>query len=55
MLHDQALSALMELEFKLRQQLGASRYPQLLISESTEIADDYKAIVADYFRELSRP
>jgi uncharacterized protein Smg (DUF494 family) len=54
-LHDQALSALMELEFKLRQQLGTSRYPQLLISDSTEVADDYKAMVADYFRELSRP
>ena len=54
-LHDHALSALMELEFKLRQQLGAPQYPELLISESTEIADDYQEMVADYFRELSQP
>jgi hypothetical protein len=54
-LHDQALSALMELEFKLRQQLGASPYPQLLTSESPEITDEFKAMVADYFRELSQP
>ena len=54
-LHDHALNALMELEFKLRKQSRATEYPELLISESTEIPDDYKEMVADYFRELSQP
>jgi hypothetical protein len=53
-LHDYALNALMELEFKLRKQLRSPEYPELLISGSTEIADDYKEMVADYFRELSQ-
>lgn len=54
-LHDYALNALMELEFKLRRQSSAPEYPELLISGSSEIADDYKEMVADYFRELSQP
>jgi len=54
-LHNQALNALMELEFKLHRQLSDPKYPELLISESTEIPDDYKEMVADYFRELSQP
>jgi len=54
-LHELALNALMELEYKLRKQLSDPEYPELLVFESTDIPDDYKAMVADYFRELSRP
>jgi len=54
-LTDQALSALMELEYRLRQQLDDPDYIRLLASESTELADNYKDMVADYFRKLSQP
>ena len=55
LLNDQALHALMELEYRLRKRLNLAKYPELLISESPVLPDDYKAMVADYFRELSRP
>lgn len=54
-LTDQALSALMELEYRLRQQLDDPDYIRLLASESTELPDNYKDMVADYFRMLSQP
>ena len=50
---ENALSALMELEYKLRKQLNDPEYPELLISESTELPDDHKEMVAEYFRTLS--
>jgi hypothetical protein len=49
-----ALSALMELEYKLRKQLDDPEYPELLISESTELPDDHREMVAEYFRALSQ-
>ena len=52
-LHDQALSALMELEYKLRKQHSATDLPELLISESTDLPEGYKDMVADYYRKLS--
>ena len=51
---DIALRALMELEFKLRNQVNKTEYPELLISEPTELPRDYEDLVADYFRKLSR-
>jgi hypothetical protein len=53
-LHDQALSALMELEYKLRKQHSPTDFPELLISEPTDLPEGYKDMVADYYRELSR-
>jgi hypothetical protein len=53
-LYDQALSALMELEYKLRKQQSDPEFPELLVAESIDIPDDYKEMVADYFRDLSR-
>ena len=53
-LTDQALSELMELEYRLRQQLDDPDYVRLLAAESTEIPDNYKDMVADYFRKLSQ-
>ena len=50
---ENALSALMALEYKLRKQLKAPEYPELLISESTELPVDHKEMVAEYFRTLS--
>ncbi|MDH3388111.1 MAG: hypothetical protein OEN02_09405, partial [Gammaproteobacteria bacterium] len=52
---DLALRALMELEYRLRGQLNETEVLQLLVSGSTELPDEYKAMVADYFRELSAP
>ena len=52
-LHDQALSALMELEYKLRNSHSADDFPELLISESQELPEGYEDMVADYYRELS--
>jgi len=52
--HDLALRALMELEYELREQLDKPEYPELLISEPTELPDDYQEMVADYFRKLSQ-
>ena len=54
-LHDDALLALMELEYRLRQQLEGAEVPELLLSESADIPEDYAEMVADYFRRLSRP
>ena len=53
-LHDQALSALMELEYKLRKQHSPTDFPELLISEPVDLPEGYKDMVADYYRELSR-
>ncbi|MEE8127629.1 MAG: hypothetical protein V3T45_03685, partial [Nitrospinaceae bacterium] len=50
---ENALSALMGLEYKLRKQLNDPEYPELLISESTELPDEHKEMVAEYFRTLS--
>ena len=50
---ENALSALMELEYKLRKQFNDPEYPELLISESTVLPDDHKEMVAEYFRALS--
>jgi len=52
--HDLALRALMELEYRLREKLDKPEYPELLISEPTELPDDYQEMVADYFRKLSQ-
>ncbi len=49
-----ALRALMELEYKLRTRLERHEYPELLISDSAELPADYREMVSDYFRELSR-
>ncbi|MDH3633600.1 MAG: hypothetical protein OES20_02750 [Gammaproteobacteria bacterium] len=54
-LHEQALWALMELEFKLRMQSSNPEYPELLVSGSTELPDAYQSMVADYYRSLSQP
>ena len=50
-----ALQALMELEFKLRNQLENPDQPALLVSEPADIPDEYRDQVADYFRNLSNP
>ncbi|MDH3449334.1 MAG: hypothetical protein OEO18_14420 [Gammaproteobacteria bacterium] len=52
---DLALRALMELEYRLRGLLNEAEVPELLVSGSTELPDEYRAMVADYFRELSAP
>jgi hypothetical protein len=52
-LHDAAIAALMDLEYKLRNQLRGADNPPLLISEPTELPDDYKEMITDYFRKLS--
>ena len=52
--YDLALRALMELEYNLRNKFEEPEYPELLISEPTELPDDYEAMVADYFRKLSQ-
>ncbi len=54
-LHEQALRALMELEFKLRMQSSNPEYPELLVSGPTELPDAYRSMVDDYFRRLSKP
>ncbi len=51
---EDVLSAVMELEYRLRQRLQQSEFPKLLASDSIELAEDDKEMVADYFRELSR-
>jgi len=51
--YDIALRALMELEYRLRNQFGDTEHPELLISEPTDLPDDYREMVADYFRKLS--
>lgn len=50
-----ALRALLELEFKLRQQLESGEVPDLLIADPRDLPDEYRDEVADYYRELSRP
>ena len=52
-LHEQALTALMELEYRLRQQLDERDSSEILISEPVELPDGYRDMVADYYRELS--
>ena len=49
-----ALRALMQLEYRLRQRLEMHEFPELLLSGSGEIPQEYRAMVADYFRNLSR-
>ena len=49
-----ALRALMELEYRLRRRIESHEYPELLISDVTELPEQYKEMIADYFRELSR-
>lgn len=46
--------ALMKLEYKLRNKFDKPDNPELLISEPNELPDDYKEMVADYFRKLSQ-
>ncbi|NNE64889.1 MAG: hypothetical protein HKN34_12450, partial [Gammaproteobacteria bacterium] len=52
-LHEQALAALMELEYRLRQQLDERGGSEILISEPVELPEDYRDMVADYYRGLS--
>ncbi len=52
---DIALRALLELEFKLRQELESGSEPDLLIADPRDLPDEYRDEVADYYRELSRP
>jgi hypothetical protein len=52
--HDLALRALMELEYSLRGKLEKPEIPELLISEPSELPEDYQQMVADYFRKLSQ-
>lgn len=49
---EQALEALMDLEFRLRQQLDDPP-PEMLVSRSAELPQDYAALIAEYFRKLS--
>ncbi len=50
-----ALDALMALEYKLRMQLERPAVPELLVSEPAELPPDYAEMIAEYFRNLSRP
>ena len=52
--HDLALRALMELEFRLRNELDARELPDLLVSDPGKMPDEYRDMIADYFRNLSR-
>jgi hypothetical protein len=52
--HDLALRALMELEYSLRERLQQPGLPQPMISEPSAPPDDYREMVADYFRRLSQ-
>ena len=49
-----AQRALMELEYRLRRQLERHEYPELLVSDPAELPQEYRDMVADYFRSLSR-
>jgi hypothetical protein len=51
--HDLALRALMELEFRLRNEHQAPDAPAPLVAEPAEIPDEYRDLIADYFRNLS--
>lgn len=52
--HDLALRELMELEYRLRSEQDAPELPDLLISEPGEVPDEYREMIADYFRNLAR-
>jgi hypothetical protein len=52
---ERALDALMALEYKLRMQLERPAVPELLVSEPAELPPDYAEMIAEYFRNLSRP
>jgi hypothetical protein len=52
--HDLALRALMELEFRLRNEHETPDAPDPLVAEPTEIPDEYRDLIADYFRNLSK-
>jgi hypothetical protein len=45
----------MELEYRLRQEIDGDELPELMVSEPSEISEEYGDMVADYFRRLSRP
>jgi len=47
-----ALRALMELEYRLRQRLGDRQSRGLLISDPSELPQDYEELIAEYFRKL---
>lgn len=49
-----AQRALMELEYRLRRQLESHEYPELLVSDPAQLPQEYRDMVADYFRSLSR-
>ncbi|MDJ0779847.1 MAG: hypothetical protein QNJ85_18400 [Gammaproteobacteria bacterium] len=50
---DLALQALMELEYRLRNQLVTKDSSELPLSDPTEIPDEYRDMIADYYRSLS--
>jgi hypothetical protein len=52
--HDLALRALMELEFRLRNEHETPDAPDPLVAEPAEIPDEYRDLIADYFRNLSK-
>ena len=52
-LSDQAISALMELEYQIRRNYSPAEFPELLISESQNLPEGYQDMVADYYRKLS--
>jgi len=47
-----ALDALMDLEYRLRKGLENPQLPEMLVSDSTELPQDYAALIAEYFRKL---
>ena len=51
--HDLALRELMELEYRLRTENELPELPDLLVSEPGEVPDEYREMIADYFRNLS--
>ena len=54
-LSEEALLALMELEYNLRKDLDGERADAPMLSESAEVPDAYDDMIADYFRRLSPP
>jgi hypothetical protein len=52
--HDLALQALMELEYSLRDRLQQPGLPRPMISAPGELPADYREMIADYYRQLSR-
>ena len=54
-LSEEALLALMELEYRLRGNIDGERQGKPMLSESAEVPDRYDDLIADYFRRLSPP